>query len=739
MKTIISIKGMTCSACSSGLEKYLKKQKGIEDATVNLVMATASIEHEEQITLDDLARFVHEAGFESLGEFDETREQKENKKEKVYFILFGIMSILLLYISMSHMVGLPVIPFLHMMHHPNNYSLCLLVLTIPYLFYGFDIIKNGYKNLIHKTPNMDTLVGIGVLSSFLYSLFGSIMILKGHTEYVENLYYESSAIVIFFIKLGRYIDTKSKAKTKDAIQKLVEITPQRALRKIASGEEEITLDEIKKGDILIAKPGMKIAVDGTVVEGKTHVDESFITGESVPVKKTKKDSVIAGSINYDGYIEYKAEKIGRNSTISEIVKLVIEATNTKAPIAKLADKVSSYFVPCIMGIAVLSFFITLGITKNIQEPINTFVSVLVVACPCALGLATPLAIVVSEGLCASNGILVKTSETLENAHKVDTVVFDKTGTLTYGNLKIAKIWNFENRDDLMEIVCSIESKSTHPISNAFQEYLLEHKANKKEVKEYKDLPGLGIEASINKKRYALGNDKLLKEYKIKPIYEKEEEELKKKGHSIIYVIEENKIIGLIGVSDILRKDAKETIHLLKEEKMDVIMLTGDNETTAKIIADELGITHVIANVMPHEKNKTIQNLKKSGKKVMMIGDGINDAPSLASADIGVSISGGTDIAGDSASVILLKDNLKRIPDLIKISKKTIRNIKQNLFWAFFYNICMIPIAVGILKPWHITLNPMLAGLAMTMSSLTVVFNALRLKNIKLEKKGEKYV
>lgn len=739
MKTIISIKGMTCSACSSGLEKYLKKQKGIEDATVNLVMASASIEHEEAITLEDLARFVHEAGFESLGEFDETKEQRESQKEKIYFIIFGILSILLLYVSMSHMVGLPVIPFLHMMHHPNNYSLCLLLLTIPYLFYGCDILKNGYKNLIHKTPNMDTLVGIGVLSSFLYSLFGSIMILKGHTEYVENLYYESSAIVIFFIKLGRYIDTRSKAKTKDAIQKLVEITPQKALRKTTEKEEEITLDEIKKGDILIAKPGMKIAVDGKIVEGKTHVDESFITGESVPVKKAKNDSVIAGSINYDGYIEYKAEKIGRNSTISEIVKLVIEATNTKAPIARLADKVSSYFVPCIMGIALLAFVGTFILAKNISDAINTFVSVLVVACPCALGLATPLAIVVSEGLCASNGILVKTSETLENAHKVDTVVFDKTGTLTYGNLKIAKIVNFENRKDLMEIACSIEAKSSHPISNAFQTYAQEHKTTKKEVTSYKDLPGIGIEAVLNNKKYTLGNNKILKKYNIENQYEKEEEKLKNKGNSIIYIIEENKILGLIGVSDILREEAKETIHLLQEQKIDVIMLTGDNETTAKIIADELKITHVIANVIPQEKNKVIKELKSSGKKVMMIGDGINDAPSLASADIGVSISGGTDIASDSASVILLKDNLKRIPDLIKISKKTIRNIKQNLFWAFFYNICMIPIAVGCLKPWHITLNPMMAGFAMTLSSLTVVFNALRLKKIKLEKKGEKHV
>lgn len=730
MKTIISIKGMTCSACSSGLEKYLKRQKGIEDATVNLVMASASIEHDKNITLDDLARYVKEAGFESLGTFDEHREEKLHKKEKIYFIIFSLLSVILLYISMSHMIGLPSIKILDMHKYPINYSICLLIMTIPYLIYGSDILKNGYKNLIHHTPNMDTLVSIGVLSSFIYSLFNTYLVLKGNQSLVEHLYYESTAIVIFFIKLGRYIDNHSKNKTKEAIKKLVEITPNKTLIKTKNGEQEITLDEIKKGDILIAKPGMKIAVDGKIIKGTTHIDESFVTGESIPVKKAKNDFVIAGSINYDGYIEYEAEKIGRESTISEIVKLVVEATNTKAPIAKIADRVSNFFVPCIIIIAVLSLVGNLIITKDISNSINTFVSVLVVACPCALGLATPLAVVIAEGLCASNGILVKTSETIENASLIDTIVFDKTGTLTYGNLKISKIYNYQNQKDLMSIICSIENKSSHPISKAFNKYQKENKLPIIEITEYKDIAGIGIKAKIEKDEYLLGNQKLLKELNLTP--KLEEKELKENGNSIIYIIKNKNIIGLIGVNDIIKKEAKEAIDILKNKKINLIMLTGDNKKTAEIIANQLGIDNIIADVLPKEKTDVIKNLKSKGHKVMMVGDGINDAPSLASADIGVSINGGTDIANDSSNVILLNGNLIRIATLLTISKKTIKNIKQNLFWAFFYNLCMIPSAIGLLKPWGISLNPMLAGIAMTLSSLTVILNALRLKKIKLE-------
>ena len=732
-KVILSISGMTCSACSSGLEKHLNKQKGIIDATVNLVMQTASISYEDNITLEDLSKYVLDAGFISNGIFDETKEVKDNTKKKNNLIIFTILSILLMYISMGHMINLP--PIINPTKYPIYYSLIQLLLSIIYLIYGKNILISGYKNLIHKTPNMDTLVSIGVLSSFTYSIINTILIILGKINLVHNLYYESTCIVIYFIKLGRYIDSKSKDKTKEAIKKLVSITPSKALKKDGNKEIEITLDEIKEGDILICKPGMKIAVDGVITKGTTHTDESFITGESIPVKKQKEDTVIAGSINYDGYIEYKAVNIGKNSTISNIVKLVVEATNTKAPIAKIADKVSNYFVPCIILIAIISFIATLLITKSLNTSINTFVSVLVVACPCALGLATPLAIVVGEGLCAEQGILVKTSESLETAHKIDTIIFDKTGTLTEGKLSISKIYNYSNykEKELLSIICSIESLSTHPISNAFKLYKEEPNIKLNEVKNFTNIPGHGIKANLNKKEYILCNSSYLKQENIKNNYLHDEQSLSNTGNSIIYIVENKNIISIIGVKDIIRKETKETITNLKKLNKEIIMLTGDNQETANYIGQELGIKNIIANVVPSKKSEIIKNLKSKNKLVMMIGDGINDAPSLANATIGVSMSNATDIAADSSSIILLNNSLSKIIDLLNISKNTITIIKQNLFWAFFYNILMIPVAIGILKPIGIKLNPMIASLAMMLSSITVIINTLRLKRIKLER------
>lgn len=739
-KIILSIEGMTCSACSSGLEKYLNKQEHILDASVNLVMATASISYEDELTIDDLNRFVKEAGFTSLGEYDEHAQEKEHSKTKNLFIIFGILAVLTMYISMAHMIHLPEIPILSMKKYPIYYSSSLLILSILFLIYGFDILKNGYKNLIHKTPNMDTLVSIGVLSSFLYSLYGTIMILKGNTMYVHNLYFESVTTVIFFIKLGRFIDSKSKNKTASAIKDLVRITPESALAKIGDELKEITIDEVTVGMTLVAKPGMKIAVDGTITKGETHLDESFITGESLPTKKGVNNSVIAGSINYDGYIEYKAERIGRNSTISGIVKLVLEATNTKTKIARLADKISSYFVPAVMIIAFLSLIINLIIKTPFSETINTFVSVLVVACPCALGLATPLAIVVSEGLCASNGILIKTSETLETLNKVDTIVFDKTGTLTYGNLKISKIYNYssEKESELLTKVCNLEEQSTHPISGAFKEYQSIHKLKKQEIKDFTNLDGIGIKGTINNQTIYLANNKILKKLKIKNTHQEDEDALTTNANSIIYVIIDNEIKALIGVSDIIRDNASTMIKKLQNRNIECIMLTGDNEKTAKIIGEKLGIKNIIANVLPSEKASKIKELKNNNKVVMMVGDGINDAPSLANADIGVSIGNATDIAINSSDIILLNNEIDKILNLFIISKHTINNIKQNLFWAFFYNTLMIPIALGLLKNFGLSLNPMIASLAMTLSSLTVIFNALRLRNIKLER-GNKNV
>lgn len=732
-KIILSIDGMTCSACSSGLEKYLNKQDGVISASVNLVLAQALIEYEDNLTIEQLETYVKEAGFESLGIYNGEQEKKKDNG-KLLLVIYGVLALIVLYVSMSHMVGLPVIPFLHMMYHSINYAICLLILTIPFLIYGKDIFVSGIKNILHKTPNMDTLVTIGVFSSLSYSIFSMIMILLDNNTmmYIESLYFESCAIIIYFIKLGRYIDGRSKEKTKEALKELVQITPTKAVLKRDGKEVEVTIDEVKKNDILICKPGMKIAVDGIITNGETHLDEAFITGESVPAKKSVNEKVVAGSINLDGYIEYKAERIGKDSTISEIVRLVVEATNTKAPIQRLADKVSSYFVPAIIIIAILTLISYLLLGNSVSMSITTFVTVLVVACPCALGLATPLAIVVSEGLCAKNGILVKTSETLENAHKVDTIVFDKTGTLTYGNLKVSKVFNYSKYKDyeLIEKVASIEAKTIHPISKAFETYVSEHKLKVNEVDNFKNISGIGLQGNINNKKIYVGNNKLLSKLKINKNYEKDEKELSTLGNSIIYVIEEDKVIGLIGVKDIVRDNAKKTISRLKKLGKNIIMLTGDNKETAHIIANSVGIDTVIANVMPQDKTKVIKDLIKDGNNVMMVGDGINDAPSLATANIGVSVNGGTDIAADSSDVILMNDNLERIVSLIYISKKTIRNIKQNLFWAFFYNVCMIPIAIGLFRSFDIVMNPMIAGFAMTISSLTVVFNALRLKRWK---------
>lgn len=728
MNVILSVEGMSCSACSSSLEKYLKKQNGVVDASVNLVLATANITYSEELTITDLERFIKEAGYKSLGIYSPDNSFKELKLDKKLFITYTILAILILYISMSHMVGLPVLPYLNMEKYPLNYALSLLMLSLPFLYYGKDILKNCYLNLIHKAPNMDTLVAIGVLSSFLYSLVSTIMIINGHSSYVENLYYESFCIVIYFVKLGRFIDTKSKAKTKEAIKELVQVTPAKAVLKTSEGERKVNIDEVQKHDILICKPGEKVAVDGNIISGSAYFDEAFITGESKLVKKGTGASVIAGSINTNGYITYEAIRIGKDSTISEIVRLVVEATNTKPAIAKLADKVSAIFVPSIMVIALLTLIINL-LTNSLDIALTRFVTVLVVACPCSLGLATPLAVIVSEGICAKNGLLIKNSETLEELNNIDTIVFDKTGTLTYGNLQVAKLYNYSSYDNnhLLEIVGSLESKSTHPIAKAFQ------KINTLEVSKFNNIAGLGISGNINDKRYYLGNAKLVDQLMIEDIHINDYNSLVQEGSSIIYVMEEKNIIALIGVKDTLRHNAKDIIKKLKKQGKKVGMLTGDNLQTAKIISKDLALDGVKASLLPKEKTEIIKRMLASGKKVMMVGDGINDAPSLATSTVGVAVGSGTDIANNSSDIILMNDNLENILNLFTISKKTIKNIKQNLFFSFFYNILMIPIAMGLFSKFNIVMNPMIAALAMTLSSLTVVFNALRLRRIKLER------
>ena len=710
-KTVLNIEGMTCSACSNGLEKYLNKQEGVINATVNLVMATALIEYEDNLTIKDLNKFVKEAGFKSLG------ERKEDKKGKGFIILifFAILGIVLMYISMGQMVNLPIPNILNMSENPDIYAITLLILSLLFIFYGFDIIKNGIKNIIHKMPNMDSLVGVGVIVNFAYSIWNTIQIFLGHTELVHHLYFESSAIIILFVKLGRYIDRKNKAKAVDTIKNLVTITPKNGTILKDGKEINVTINEIQKGDIVVSKPGEKIAVDGTIVTGKTHTDESFITGESKPVSKKQGDKVIAGSINYDGYIEYQAEKIGKDSSISNIVKMVVEATNTKAPIARVADKISGYFVPAIFIIALISFILNFIITKDINQSILALVSVLVVACPCALGLATPLAMVVAIGNCSKKGILVKSSETLEAINKIDTIVFDKTGTLTTGKMSIADgVYN----EVTMKVLKSLEKNSNHPLAKS----ICDTNDELFEVNDFEEVPGFGVKGIINGKQYFAGNSKFVDKMQVENRLKNNEAVFASKGESIVYLFDEKETILIIGLADTIKDGITKTIKNLEGMNKKNIMLTGDNEKTARAIAKQIGIENIISNVNPEQKLEKVKELNKNNN-VAMVGDGINDSPSLKSATVGISVENGTDISADSADVILLNSNMDNITNIFNIGKRTIRIIKQNLFWALFYNVCMIPLATGLLP---ISLNPMIASLAMTLSSLTVVLNSLRL-------------
>ena len=716
-KIILKIGGMSCSACQNKLEKYLNNQDGV-NALVNLVMQNATVEYDDsKYSLDDIENFVKEAGYKSEGVFNIKEEEKKDRS-LLFIILLSIIMLFLMYVSMGNMLHLPMIDIIDKMKHAKINGTLTLLITIIYLIYGYPILRSGITKLIDRSPNMDSLVSIGVITSFLYS---SVNLIVGNYNY---LYFESCAMIILFISIGRYIDKRSKEKTKSAIKDLVTITPAMALLKDGKNEREITIDEVMPGDILICKPGMKIAVDGVIVKGETHIDEAFITGESKYSKKDKNDKVLAGSINIDGYIEYKAEKIGYDSTISEIIRLVVEATNTKMPIQRIVDKISSIFIPVIMIIAVLTFIVYLVLGKSFDSAVLSFVTVLVVSCPCALGLATPLAIVVSEGKCAKKGILVKDSSVLENAYKMDTIVFDKTGTLTYGTPKISNFNNFSKYDDnkLMSIIYSLEHNSNHPIAKAFMgDYEL------MDTNKFKTIDGVGIYGEIDKNKYYIGNSKVLKKIRIKNDYSKLESVLLKDDNTVIYVIENKKIISVIGVKDIIKENAKIVVRKIMGMNKDVLVLSGDNEETTKAISKELGIKNIRANVLPMDKDKTIDELMANNHKVMMVGDGINDAPSLVRANIGVSFSSGTDIAANSSMVILMNNNLYTLLDMINISKKTIRVIKQNLCRAFFYNICMIPIAIGLLKPLGIEINPAIAAIAMTISSLTVVLNSLRLK------------
>lgn len=706
-KVTLQVSGMTCSACSLGLESFLKKQEYIKEVTVNLILQTATVTYENPLTKKDLVRFVEEAGF--------TCEKRKNKtlSWKV-FLIFLALGLLLMYISMGSMFHLPVPEFLNKEISPINYAWFLLLGTIPFLFYGIDILKSGMKSFLHRTSNMDTLITFGVFVNFLYSFYEFILVVNGNFEEVHSLYFESSAFILLFVKLGRLIDRENKNKAVDAIQNLVTITPKKGTIFKEDEEIQVSIHEIHVHDRVLVKPGEVFPVDGVILDGKTHVDESLLTGESLPVLKSEGANVLAGSINYEGSVTYEALKVGRDSMISHITKLVMSSLEKKTSIEKMADKISRYFVPFIFGSAFFVFLLHFFL-HDFNTAIKYFVTTLVVACPCALGLATPLAMVVSVGTLSKKGILVKNSDAIENLSKIKNVLLDKTGTLTTG--KISVVHEQYKNENVLLYLASLEKNSTHPLAMAITKKYKEFV----KVKDFKNHPGLGIEGKIDSQIYYAGSASFLEKFSLKNPYRKEEKEYIKKGYMIVYLFTETEVLGLFALRDEIKKDMIEILKELQKEYQ-VFMVTGDNEVSAKVIASELGISNVYANTSPEEKEKIA--LKNAPS--LMMGDGINDAPALKAATVGVSVYGGSDVSADSSDIVFLKEDLSLIPYLFKVGKKTIKIIRENLFWAFFYNIVMIPLASGFLP---ITLNPMIASLAMTFSSISVALNSLRLKKI----------
>ena len=712
---ILNVGGMTCSGCSAGLEKYLNKQDGIFSASVNLVLATVKIEYDENLLdVNKLNKFIGEAGFTSYGE-----EYNKNKRrpERLVLLIYTVLTILLMYISMGNMFKITMPNIVNMHFNPIIYSISLAAITFLYFIYGFDIIKSGIKNLVHRMPNMDSLIMIGVIVNYLYSLFNMILVFKGDMNGLHHLYFEASAMTILFVKIGRFIDKNNRIKATDAVRGLVSVTPKKAVKLVDGEEKTVTINEISKGDIIVCRPGEKIAVDGIVRKGRTNINEALITGESKPVHKEVGNEVIAGSINCNGYIEYEAVRIGRETNISNIVKMVVEATNSKTEIQKFVDKVSGIFVPAIFIIAVLASILNFVIIKDISIAVNVFVTVLVVACPCALGIATPLAMVVSIGKLSKNGIFIKSSESLEILNGIKNIVFDKTGTLTNGKFSVV---DKNISDENMQILQSIEFNSKHPIAQSICEF---SDFNKIEVTNFREIEGYGIQADIGNSTYYVGSSKFVKEQCINNIYGNDEEKFLNNGYTIVYLFNNDGVLGIVGLADTVKDGVKELIQELKNMNKNIYMLTGDNEAAAKIIANEIGIDNVESNLTPKQKLVYVSNMNDDTNSVMMVGDGINDSPSLKAAAIGVSVEGGSDVSADSSDIILMNSNIGIISLLLKVGKKTNQIIKQNLFWAVFYNCLMIVIATGLL-PIHI--NPMIASMAMMMSSLMVVFNSLRL-------------
>lgn len=741
----LKIEGMTCAACAKNVERVTKKIEGVIESNVNFATEKLNISYDpSKVRVSDIKKAVEKAGYKAVEEETNVDTDKEKKEKEIKllwkkFVISLIFSIPLLIITMGHMFGGPIgfkLPtIIDPMINPRTFGIVQLVLVLPVMIAGNRFFTVGFKSLFRRSPNMDSLIAMGTSAAFLYGIFAIVQIYGGNIDYAYDLYFESAAVIITLITLGKYLEAVTKGKTSEAIKKLMGLAPKTAIIIRDGKEVEMPIEEVEVGDIIVVKPGEKMPVDGEVIEGTTSVDESMLTGESIPVEKNIGDKIIGASINKNGTIKYKATRVGKDTALAQIIKLVEDAQGSKAPIAKMADIISGYFVPVVMTIAALSAFAWyfFGGETGVFA-LTIFISVLVIACPCALGLATPTAIMVGTGKGAEYGVLIKSGVALETAHKIRTIVFDKTGTITEGKPRVTDVvvTNGITENDLLQLAASAEKGSEHPLGEAIVKGAEERELEFKNLDFFKAIPGHGIEVKIDGKDILLGNRKLMIESSISlENLEETSHKLAGEGKTPMYVAIDGSMAGIIAVADTVKENSKKAIEKLHKMGIEVAMITGDNKRTAEAIAKQVGIDRILAEVLPQDKANEVKKLQAEGKKVAMVGDGINDAPALAQADIGIAIGSGTDVAMESADIVLMRSDLMDVPTAIQLSKKTIRNIKENLFWAFGYNTLGIPVAMGIL---YILggplLNPIIAAAAMSFSSVSVLLNALRLKGFK---------
>lgn len=746
MEKKFDVRGMTCSACVANVTKAVEKLDGVSTANVNLMTNSMKVNFDEnKINDEEIIRAVEKIGYgaSTAGEKIKSQDGPVDDRERALknrLISSSIFMLILMYIAMGHMVHLPTPSVFHGREGALIFAFSQFLLALPVVYINRDFYISGFKGLKNRAPNMDSLVAIGSLAALVYGIFAIYMMAYGfgHGDmglvdaYRHNLYFESSAMILTLITVGKYLEEKSKNKTRSSLAKLMDLAPKMATV-IEDGKEVVkNIEDVRVRDILLVRPGESVAVDGKVIEGASSLDESAVTGESIPVQKSVGDRVISASINTTGSFKFQAEKVGEDTTISQIIKLVDEANQSKAPIAKLADEIAGVFVPAVLLIAAATFGIWMALGYGFENALNFAISVLVISCPCALGLATPVSIMVATGKSADFGLLFKNAEVLENLHKIDVIVMDKTGTITEGKPILTDIVTDLDQAEFLKIAGSLEKNSQHPLASAILNYAEEKNIGLEEITNFNSVSGRGLNGEVAGNKYLAGNLEYMLEEKIDLRgFKAKAEELSGEGKTSMYFANENEVMGIISVKDLPKKSSRDAIKLLRGMGKKIIMLTGDNEKTAEAIAEEIGVDETLAGLLPQDKNKEIDKIQKSGKKVLMIGDGINDAPSLAKADIGMAIGHGTDVAIESSDVVLMRSDLLDVVSALELSKATIKNIKENLFWAFFYNTIGIPLAAGLLFPaFGIKLSPMFAAFAMSMSSVFVVNNALRLRRFK---------